>query len=57
MTHFATKYGWFNFTEIALERHLVTQLGRSDYGWKEEGLGHMLIQKRKKFDELCRSLF
>ena len=43
LTHFATKYGWFNFTESALERHLVTQLGCSDHGWKPEGLRHMPI--------------
>ena len=42
-THFATKKGWFNFTNIPLERHLVTQLSRSDHGWKAEGLGHQPI--------------
>ena len=42
-THVATKKGWFNLTNVPLERQLVTQMSHSDHGSKAEGLGHMLI--------------
>ena len=46
-----------NGPKIALEHDQVIQLNCIDQSWKAEGLGHIPMKKRKKFDKLRQSLF
>ena len=54
---FGTRLEWTDFRKNALERNLLMQFGWTNHGWKAEGPGHNLIKKRKKFDEVHRSVF